>query len=240
MTHLDFSEWPKDEYPYLRHDPMSALLKSQRQAFIGRPFTYQDLFHSEMFIRLWTLLHKYGELYHHAPITGKWGDIYTPSLNGHCIQTALEVSRRREKSRKSHVAPLEYAEGITTQCPFSIHAANVVRNSKYDAFIDYTRPVHEVNRHLLRFKSILFDDDFHEYVYRAQTKNKCDILPYLTSHGKCCLTYKPLIMGDIEGFRYTEEDAEEACRYLGDFAELHMAFDWKKDQAFHLSKKERD
>lgn len=228
MAYLDFSSWSLETLPYHRHDPFSVY-NIGRSNFISRPKSWNDLIFSEMFIRMWTLLSKYGELYTHSPINGQWENVYVPELNGHCIGSAKHFAN---KNKRFH-----YAEGITTQCPFSVHAANVIRNSKYEAFIDYTRPVHRDNREHLRFKAIVFDEDFSDYCYRNQLKNPSDRLPYLRKQGSCCLTYRPLIIGDIEGFRYTDDDAEQSLADIESFFNLHSQFDSVKDNQFHLSKK---
>jgi hypothetical protein len=62
-----------------------------------------------------------------------------------------------------------------------------------------------------------------KYSIDYQDKNPGNTLSYLSS-GRCVLTWKDLIQGNIEGYRYTLDDAVEAYESLTEFSEYSQPF----------------
>lgn len=183
-----------------------------------------ELVHTEKFLCLWTLLHKYGKVYHTPLVSNK----HIVDRVGQCIRTSLAaVSTIREDGMTA-----SYVEGITCSSPFSIHAWVSGPDSKHDIALDFTRPVHPDNRLHDRYFGIEFEPDFFDYIYGLQEKDPRSILPNLTS-GKCILTYEPLYGGKFPGYEFNQDDFDESLEHLELLVEGYNGCEFEKDKLWH-------
>lgn len=190
-----------EEYPYWYIDSLSPITDS---LLINRkPIRMvSDSIYCYSYLRLFTLLKKYGDIYKCNWNNQKHFKV-REAFKGKCISTSKEI-KKIINSRESNTA--DYVEGVTTQAPFSIHAWIGLSNSRHNTLLEVSREVTRDMSNNLYGIGIPFDDEFIEYALSHQDKWN-NILPYLSS-GRCVLTWKDLLEGNISQYRITNDDVE--------------------------------
>lgn len=178
--------------------------------------TYRDIFLTTHYIRFWTFLHKYGERFHLCKKTNDATLEYKGEM-GHCIHNSLMICKHYNEfldERNINDTRIHYVEGLSSERPLSLHAWNVRVDSRHARILDYTWTI---EREDVWYQGIMFNTDFYKEINKRQYKeNFRNTLPYLST-GASCLTYKPLVYGEIDGFRIKEDDIDEAMVSLEQF-----------------------
>lgn len=208
-----------ENLPYWDIDALSIHTRSYR--LVNSPNkTLRDLFCSKSYIALFTLLHKYGKLYHANQYFQK-DHVPPENFINRCISSSKVTTNLLNE--KSCTTNFEYVEGITTQAPFNLHAFIGYTNTRHDLMLDVSRKVPSDKLEHFKGYGIPFDEEFVQYSINYQDKNPGTTLSYLKS-GRCVLTWKDLVQGNIEGYRYTVDDAEQAFQTLIEFSNLSIEF----------------
>jgi hypothetical protein len=145
-----------DNLPYWNIDTLSIHTRAYR--LVNSPKkTVRDLFCSNSYISLFTLLHKYGKLYH---VNKSFQKDYVPDdkfLNK-CIAASKVVANVFNEETNS--SNFEYVEGVTTQAPFNLHAFVGYTNNRHDLMLEVSRSVPIDKLAHLKGYGISFEEEF--------------------------------------------------------------------------------
>lgn len=206
------------ELPYWYIDSLSPI--TNKLVLNRKPIRMlSDSVYCYGYLRLFTLLKKYGETYKCNWNNQKHFEV-REGFKGKCISTSKEI-RKIINNKQSNT--VDYVEGVTTQAPFDIHAWVGLPDTKHNTLLEVSREVTKDMSNLLYGIGIPFDDEFVEYALNHQDKWRNNILPYLSS-GRCVLTWKDLLEGNISQYRYTDDDMEECVEEAVSFIKRSESF----------------
>jgi hypothetical protein len=124
---------------------------------------------------------------------------------GRCFDNASDLSQSMTMLGYDYA----YVEGVANFCP-SLHAW--VHDRKTDAAIEVTWPEGEVAFYF----GVPFDADFARSVYNYQRENPEHVVPGFVRYGCSVLTFRPLLMGKVEGYHFTAEEHRQAEHFIQD------------------------
>jgi hypothetical protein len=180
---------------------------------------------SPEFVRLWTFICAHGErLVFSTKLDTNLGKKF---MHGRCISQA----RADSEYYTSHIADekypgfvLEYAEGLSSVSFLSLHAWGVLRNTRHAYVCDRTWEIdHSASEHVW-YQGVSFSHEFLDWVrFKQRAERYRHTRPYLTS-GCSCLTYEPLLNGELEDFRIHEGDRDYAVSLLVSFHDAVVGY----------------
>lgn len=218
------------EYPYYHINPFDLNAFCLKLVNQKKSKVFADLVITETFLKLWTLLHKYGDIYI-LPPTHDSNNLFIPDVYQNCIGFSSYAAFGESADKRQSLC--HYVEGITTQACFSIHAWVASHGSKHKFCHEATRVIDRVNIPNFEGHGIPFDREFFEYAIKQQFKWPHEQYQHLLDGSKSILSWKPLIDGKIDHYRYTESDIEEAVSVLPAFAEKAASYNSVADDVLY-------